>query len=761
MRLLRFSFFTIGLITIIATSLSLLNTNTAHAAFDSNNIIDNTIFDNSQTMSANDIQNFLNGFPNSCLANYKTPYPTSYASYGASVSAATAIRRAADLWGINPQVILTTLEKEESLVTGGAGCADWQYNSAMGMGCPDSGACPAPQYAGFSQQVTKGSWQLMFNRERAEGNTSWDGDGDVWYGGYMTAGNRARTQGGTSAYYDGYANIDGTSVYLTNGATASLYTYTPHFHGNQNFVTIFERWFGTTHGTFLLQSPSSPAVYLQSGTTRYGIPSYDVLKAYGFANVKVTPVSDQYMQSLTDGGTLGFTFQEEGQSGVIYFADNGYRFGFVTYAQCTNWGYSDCLTSSSKTLSPYIFNQIHNAGDMKSLMLHGSSVYLMDNGNKREYLSSQALFENGYTINDIVPVTSDVSSQKPYGYSIPENNSFVSFGSTSIIYIYANGNFYPINSYDTFRALLPPNTPVFKDSNSLYNTQPPAQQKAVSTILSTQSGAKEYLFSNGNRYDISSVASDWPAAQAFDEINTVLARKQDAAVVGPNSTFQTPEGYIFRVSNQTVLPFYNLTDFFSSSYAKAPITINQSTINGLPTGNPLITPGGGSLFKVSTSGKTDAIYTMNQDGSSCNLASLSQLGDFRFNTANVQRVSEFMPAGPALTGLVKGSSGTYYIVSSSTKTPLSAQTLTAWGITTSTPVCTFSDNFLNSLWTVQTNKSFTFARTPNGQIFFTNNNVLHPIRSYNTFIGLGGNSNNTIDVSGDLPTYATIGTIYN
>ena len=96
----------------------------ASAGFSNNRVIDDGVFDNAATMDEGSIQSFLNSFSNSCLKNYQAPYPNDYFNYGGNVPAARVIKRAADLWGINPQVILTTLEKEESLVRGNAGCAD-------------------------------------------------------------------------------------------------------------------------------------------------------------------------------------------------------------------------------------------------------------------------------------------------------------------------------------------------------------------------------------------------------------------------------------------------------------------------------------------------------------------------------------------------------------------------------------------------------------------------------------------------------------
>jgi hypothetical protein len=216
-------------------------------AYSNNNLIDDAVFDNSGSMDTAAIQAFLNKFPNSCLKNYSSTMPDAdpykaYFTYAGSGTAAQIIRRVADVWGINPQVILAKLEQEESLVRGNAGCPEWRYNSAMGMGCPDGGACPAPGYEGFTKQVTKGAWQLKWNKEAAIGNVNWQGNGGLTYGGYMTQGIRKRCNTCASVYFDGYATIDNTLVHMDTGATASLYRYTPHVPSS--FPVLFETFFG-------------------------------------------------------------------------------------------------------------------------------------------------------------------------------------------------------------------------------------------------------------------------------------------------------------------------------------------------------------------------------------------------------------------------------------------------------------------------------------------------------------------------------------
>jgi hypothetical protein len=246
---------------------------TAEATSDNGYLIGDTVYYNKSAMNTLQIQALIDQYPASCLlsANYPSGLswatfrePTSYFDYGVTdVSPAQIIWKASQLYSINPQVILTTLEKEQNLVTGMSGCAAWKYNSSMGYNCPDGSENNLKSYPNlgvtntcvakesnvtFSRQVNHAAWQLSFDGKRANGELSWMDDGATYYAGRMTQGWRSRITGDDAAYYDGYTTIDGTSVYLRNGPTAALYNYTPHFN---NFRTIFTKWFGDIDGGYI------------------------------------------------------------------------------------------------------------------------------------------------------------------------------------------------------------------------------------------------------------------------------------------------------------------------------------------------------------------------------------------------------------------------------------------------------------------------------------------------------------------------------
>jgi hypothetical protein len=255
--------------------------------FNAGRIIDDAVFFNSNSMTAAQIQSFLNArVPNCdtwgqrmynstqtraqwaaannrpappyvCLRNFSQNVPTVTNSgsnlctgniSGGNKSAAQIIHDVARACGINPQVLIVKLQKEMSLVTD-----DWpwprQYEIAMGYGCPDSGPnfsanCNANFY-GFFNQV----YQAAQAFKRYEANPT-------WY-------NYRAGRNNTIQWHPNPAC--GTStVFIENQATANLYIYTPYrpnkaalnnlygtgdscsAYGNRNFWRLFNDWFGST-----------------------------------------------------------------------------------------------------------------------------------------------------------------------------------------------------------------------------------------------------------------------------------------------------------------------------------------------------------------------------------------------------------------------------------------------------------------------------------------------------------------------------------
>lgn len=452
-------FLYIGLLAVFVAVALLTTATPAKAAFNNNRVIDDGVFDNAGTMDEGSIQGFLNQFPNSCLKNYQAPYPNDYFNYGGNVPAARVIRRAADLWGINPQVILTTLEKEESLVRGNAGCAEWRYNSAMGMGCPDGGACPAPAYAGFSKQVTKGSWQLKFNKERAWGNVGWGDNDSITYYGYMTQGNRKRCGSCTNIYYDGWASIDNTSVHMDTPATASLYSYTPHFHGNQNFAALFEAWFGSTWGSgepplsalahpdgTLVKDSDSPVVYVVGDGYRTHLGTEGIFRSfnYRFSSVKPSTEGDRALPTTGPHGAYREGALIKGSGNTVYIVDSSggiqYKRSLDTFENFTNLGFkfSEVIRVADNELPSQTGATITTAEAHPDGVLvkdpSSPTVYIIVDGQRRSMTSLAVFASHGLdfgAVKSATPADMMLSEGTPINF----REGALAKGSTPTVYV--------------------------------------------------------------------------------------------------------------------------------------------------------------------------------------------------------------------------------------------------------------------------------------------------------------------------------------
>jgi len=224
--------------------------------FDAGNIISDDTFFNAAAMTPESVQSFLNSQVVTCRGANGQPCLKDYsqATTGrpadaycaaidgrASESAASIIWRVGQVCGINPQVLLVMLQKEQGLVQSVSPTAT-AYKIAMGYGCPDTAPCDTAYY-GFFNQV----WNAAHQFQRyTKTSSSWS---------YQPGRNN-------NVYYHPNAACGTKSVYIQNQATANLYLYTPYTpnpaalasgygtgdscsaYGNRNFYLYFTDWFG-------------------------------------------------------------------------------------------------------------------------------------------------------------------------------------------------------------------------------------------------------------------------------------------------------------------------------------------------------------------------------------------------------------------------------------------------------------------------------------------------------------------------------------
>lgn len=206
---------------------------------------------------------------------------------GVEKEPAEIIWRVATSYKINPQYLLALMQKEQSLVED-PNPTQRQFDWATGFGVCDSCSKDDPaiqDYKGFANQLEYAAKQ---HRER-----------------YLM---QILSKGSTlSGYAPGkLATIDTLPIRPTNNATAMLYTYTPHIHGNLNLWHIWQRWFSLQFpdGT-VVQGKTSGDIYL----IRFGVKRAFKSKAVAASMVdpaKIVQVEDSKLTSYPDGPTISF-----------------------------------------------------------------------------------------------------------------------------------------------------------------------------------------------------------------------------------------------------------------------------------------------------------------------------------------------------------------------------------------------------------------------------------------------------------------------
>lgn len=316
-------------------------------SFDPNKIIDDRVFSDTDTFGGADgIQQFLES-KNSVLANTSAGFiaklkePTNSALKQALEdpepnaksprTAAQLIWHAAKHSGLNPQVILVTLEKEQSLITGrktsDEATLQKALDRALGYGCPDSGGCDNI-FGGFYHQLF-GNFDAQANRylgatkSLMKSFNTPGGRGPMFNGAVSKVG-QSITLDNTLGGYEGVQARQ--TVVLSNSATAALYNFTPHvFNGNYNFWRFLNEWFRLPNNTIIKTSSKKSLLYVILNGVKHPAPGF-VLQARGLNPSNAITVSKTELESYQTGTLLGpadnTVVKVEGESQLYVFTNN-------------------------------------------------------------------------------------------------------------------------------------------------------------------------------------------------------------------------------------------------------------------------------------------------------------------------------------------------------------------------------------------------------------------------------------------------------
>ncbi len=311
------------IIFIISLALLAFGASRAHAAeFDPSYIVSDSEITDYNSMGLGDIQKFLS-HRQGTLINY-----LSEDKEGMLKTAAQTFFESAQHWLINPKYLLLLVQKEQSLLDDPSP-SPGQYDRATGYGCPDSGGCD-DRWKGFYRQVNSAAAQTRY---------------------YMDNINEFNYQPNKTY------TIDDQQVTIKNTATAGLYNYTPHLHGNLNLWNLWNNYFSRKwpDGT-LIQADDDIKTYLIENGKRREIISKAVF-ASRFDPKKIVQISQTDINTYEEGAPikyLNYSLLQDNRGDIFMIIDDLKR-KFETSTLMKKFGFNgdDVINVSDSELAQY------------------------------------------------------------------------------------------------------------------------------------------------------------------------------------------------------------------------------------------------------------------------------------------------------------------------------------------------------------------------------------------------------------------------
>jgi hypothetical protein len=400
------------------------------AEFEPNYIISDEDYSNYRSLSQSEIQQFLED-KNSYLANF-----ISSDINGQMKTAAEIIYQAAQNYQINPQLILVMLQKEQSLVEDDSP-EQKQLDWAMGYGVCDDCSMNDPAlmiFKGFGAQVDKATARFR------------------WYNDNPTVFKQAGKE----------YQIDGVSVRLVNQATANLFSYTPHIHGNYNFWKIWQRWFKQFYpDSSLVKTADSPTVYLLEYGLKRPIQSWSAfVSRYSARDIIV--ISKEELNKYENGSPIKFAnysiLQKDDGTTYLLVNDKLRQLDGQETLRLIGYNPEELISVTAKDIENYEIGEIltiQSAYPLGTLLQDKKTggIYFVQSGIKYPVIDRDILKINfpNYAITAISP---DQLAAYEIGDQIKiKNGILIKSADSPVVYITANGERQPIKNEYSFKTL--------------------------------------------------------------------------------------------------------------------------------------------------------------------------------------------------------------------------------------------------------------------------------------------------------------------
>ena len=597
-------------IAIAATS----NTEKTEAAvasqFDPGLIIGDSVFYDFGTMTAEDVQNFLesklpscnNANGMKCIKDFRMDTPAVTGEDGrcdslpsqVNQSAARMIYVIANACKINPRVLIVTLQKEQGLITNG-NPTKRSYDFALGMNCPDTASGCSASSAGFFWQLYKGAGQLQ-----------WYGDPRGSFT-YLKVG-----QNITRRYQDRQVEnakgIDcGSKTFqLKSQATAALYYYTPYTpnaaamanlygsgdacsaYGNRNFWRYYTDWFGSpVGGGFLLKSETS-GTYLIVEDKKYLITEpalVTALKPLG----PLGTISQTYLDSFTSAGEL--TRLVKSVAGVYYFLADAQKYTFTNCDQVAGFGL-DCTKAIQLTA-----NQLAALGIGGPVTEYVSGVdgdtYLIQGGAKRQILDNESLVDSRIGVPALSKLKISALAYLPWGKPIMRKGSLFTNAATKQLAIFDGDLYYDIapdtQSDINFAPWFTASAGVMKAAAIATI----ASNQIIKTIVNSSSGQQYLLSAAGKRQVDAATPLATNAPVISDAVLNSISDSTQPAITSPVFIKSSAKKDVYLATDGTKRLLPTATDrakFNPAVFDNTLLTVPESAVAQIELANPVLAP---------------------------------------------------------------------------------------------------------------------------------------------------------------------------
>lgn len=566
-----------GLITLaLLVSTFLPNVGSAQSidpSFDPNKLIDDAVFTDIKTFGGYvGIQKFLES-KNSVLANQspeflaklkeptiamlKTAVEDPQPNLPRLRTAAELIWDAAQHSGLNPQVILVTLQKEQGLITthqnSDPGRLQRALDFSMGFDCPDNSGCgtlfPGFYFQLFGNVDATGNRYLGAAKSLMKSFNVVEGRGPSINGVVAKVGDIIEL-GNTLGGYEGV--VARQTVMLKNRATAALYRYTPHvFNGNYNFQKYFTAWFKYPNGT-IMKLANDTATYIIQNGSRLMLPQF-VAQARGLDVGKTIIVSPTEVENYPVGPVFGPV-----DNTIVTVAGDAQKYVFLdsTKHPASDFVITQRKLNPAQTLSiTAAEGQLFKQGDVLTpsdgTIIKAQSkpeVYLVSGGKLRMY--SAFTFKQANAGKQLQVVSDgEVATYPKEGFVAPLNGTLVKAANNGAVFEINQGTKHPfsaalfknrglsfknvvtlsaeeMDSFPTGGFALPKDRTFFKISETgqlLYFKE--GTKRTISPFVAKQQGiTADYTFSKGE-------ADSWADGIAVPpRDNTIVKGDGDATV---------------------------------------------------------------------------------------------------------------------------------------------------------------------------------------------------------------------------------------